>query len=216
VSRTYPFARSFNLLFQSRFGSTVYGRIQEILDTVLPVQVVGTDYSDVERPCWGIATSRAGIANRYSTSTITSAVDIAIEGVGLELFDPNYAVQGLNRGGPFYFLTPPSTWIPWANTPGAGPTTWYAGIRPRVEFDPGRTIVITGCQSTAPPFWGAEIYGGISSWVTDPFLFAQAFPQQNWHHWDPPLILPATMFLTACSGFVESDIWVSWRYREIG
>jgi len=223
VSREIPFARSFYQVIRSRYAANVYGHLRSLLDTVVPVQQVGhADYSDIERPQWGIASSQGLHVNRFTTSSITSAVDIAIEAVGIEMFD---ATLGHPLTGPALLLTPPSSWVPWANTPAPGPVAWTAGIRPQLDFDLGRSTVITGNVTAAPPFWGAEIYSDIETghlvWV-DPLAGYTTYFQYNyyqcniWHRFLPSLILPTPLFLTVCTPVRNADLWVSWRYREIG
>jgi hypothetical protein len=221
VARELPFARSFSNVLRSRYGASVYGHLRNILDAVIPVQVVGhNDYSDIERPCWGIASQHVLHINRYTTSSITSAVDIAIEAIGFEMLN---ATAGAIQTGPALVLTPPSSWVPWANTPGIGALSFTPGILPQVDFDPGRTIAIAGNVTAAPPYWGAEIYNDIAvghlAWVEFPALVFKEYNYyqcDNWHYFRPPLILPSPLFLTVCTPTKNTDLWVSWRYREIG
>lgn len=222
MARELGIAKTFRRMLRSRFRSDVYGDIRGLLDTILPVQVVGQDYHDTERPQWGITTAFAAHAARYCTSSITSAVDISIEAVSVEGYLP---LVGNPRPwpGPFLLLTPPTTWIPWIDA--APPTYHEPGIRPRTVHDPGQTIAIAGQQNNAAPYWGAEIHSDINAshlvWV-DPLTgyttnFQYNYYQGNtWHRFLPSLILPAGMFLTAVASRVGCDFFVSWRYREIG
>ena len=87
MAKELPYPRSFLRTLRRRLGTDVYGNIRGFLDTVLPVQVVGSkDFADEERPRWGIASASPHLANpRYCTSSITSIVDIAIEEIAFEM-----------------------------------------------------------------------------------------------------------------------------------
>lgn len=220
MAREIPFARSFRQLLLKRYGASVYGHLKSVLETVVPVQQVGhQDFSDLERPCWGIATYQALHTNRYSTSSITSSADIAIEGIGIEADQPPTGIQpGIRQPDylPVLALTPPSTWVPWANTPAPGPVAWFPGIRPQIDFDPGRTVAITGNVIAAPPFWGLEMICNSSQHYNSTFSIPRYFPNQTWYAFNPPLILPTPLFLTVTSSHDDCNLSVSWRYREIG
>ena len=41
MAREIPFARAFSKVLLGRYGASVYGHLRSILDTVLPVQIVG-------------------------------------------------------------------------------------------------------------------------------------------------------------------------------
>jgi hypothetical protein len=207
VAKEIPFARTFVQSLRSRFQAWQYGYFRSILDSVIPTVQVGRDFSDIERPQWGIYSyaSRGGVG-LYVSSTITSAVDIAIEGLHWSSW---YRSSGnVAQDQPLVVLNPPVSWIPFA----LNPVSWFPGIRPRIEFDPGRTVVITGDNANIPPYWGLALNPNVFELSFAPAYFAA----NNWHVFNPPLILPATMFLTCSIPSNLVDLEVSWRYREIG
>ncbi|GAI64447.1 unnamed protein product [marine sediment metagenome] len=218
MARSLGISKTFRQLLRSRYHSQVYGDFRGILDTIIPVQSVGTGFSDIERIAWGIATFQLLHINRYSTSSITSAVDIAIEGIGYEADQPPIFPYANRRplNGPMVVLTPPGVWVPWANTPAPGAIAWIPGVKPTLRFDNSQTIAITGNVTAPPPFWGLELMANSITYYDTALTAPIHQASQSWHTFHPPMILPAGMFLTVCTPINDSSLWISWRYREIG
>lgn len=184
---------------RSRWRNTQWFELRSIWEGLLPVARLGhVDFSDTERPCWGIA-SQARVPLEYASASLTSAADVAVEAIGFNAFGST----GTPLDGVFVLFTPNAGYIPFLN----GPLFWTAGLRPRIEFDTGRSAVITGGN---PAITGLE---GL-------YLFAprenNTWAGLNWHYFDPPLILPATMFLTLQCQAVSYAIITTFQYREIG
>lgn len=210
MARELPFGRAFLQVLRTRFGTDVYGHIQSILNAVVPVQILGhQDFSDEERPRWGISSYAQHLANpRYTTSSITAAVDIAIEEIVFEMRWTVGLIGNPVGNHPVILLTPPATWIPFDQ----GATAWLPGIKPDVRFGNSRTIVITGRNALPPPFYGAFYYqnlerkGGV----------AEEYATLTRVTFNPPFILPTPLYLTVSTVQTDIDLWVSWSYREIG
>lgn len=185
---------------KSRWRNTQWFELRSIWEGLLPVARLGhVDFSDTERPQWGITCQADGANFRYASASITSAADIAIEQVSFNVF----TAAGIPFDSPVTGFTPDAGYVPFAENAIA----WWAGIRPRIQFDTGRTVVVTGRN--------AAVYG-------NPGLFAfssrspHAASIQQVLYFDPPLILPATMFFTLQEQISAQALIASFRYREIG
>ena len=212
MAKELPVGRSFRRLQLGRFASTVYGQIKSVLDTVVPVQLVGShDFSDNERPAFCISTftDHPGPALRYCTASITSATDIAIEGFGWEQVSK---ATGLHSTSPIVVLTPPATYVPFQ----AGATYWFPGIIPSINPDGsyryGRTVVVTGRTPNVAPYYGLELNANVAHDGAGIFFTAA---QLTWYTFSPPLILPTPLYLTITTTQTNEYLWTSWRYREI-
>lgn len=203
MARPIAIAQSFRQLLASRFKNTVYGDFRTISDTIVPVQIVGSDFSDVERPAWGITGSTGPFVGEYPSASLTSAQDVAVEAITWQILD----VFGY-WAGPILVLTPPSSYVPFLNNG----QEWSAGLRMRLAFDAGRSRLFTGSNPNLPPFWGLRLFGH-STWNVPA---ATVQPEMSWHRFNPPMILPATMFLTVFCSVKASHLTVSLLYREIG
>lgn len=202
MAREIAISRAFRKALQTRFRNTIYGDLKGLLDTILPVQILGTDYSDQERPAWCITGSQGALVGQYSTASLTSAVDVALESISWRSLDPGTG----SAFAQLHILTPPDTWVPFL----FNGVIWTAGVRPRTEFDSGQTVIVTGTNPAPPPYTGfilrpsRTLAGGILMTGPTDYNFL------------PPLILPATLYLTFVPSIPADDLIVSVRYREVG
>ncbi len=184
---------------ESRWRNTQWFELRSVYEGLVPVQVLGhRDFSDVERPSWSISCQSAHNGG-YSACAITSASDIAIEAIGYNTF----SLGGVPADVPVIIFTPPLAFVPFELLP----AIWTAGIRPRVEFDTGRTVVITGGNLNLSPIVGWYLFSRRN---------VNAASVEQIYYFDPPLILPKTMFLALQAQIWNRALISSFRYREIG
>lgn len=198
-----PIAKTFTGMLRSRFRNTIYGYLRSLWDTVLPVQLVGhQDFSDAERAAWHIFSYSVNQINQYASASISSRVDIAIEAINFMASHWN----GTPEAHAVYLYTPVASYVPWG---GAAPVVyWIPGVRPRIEFDLGHTFVTTGTQGPG--------FSPVSGWLHMATLSVGNNTGNSVLTFNPPFILPATMYLTAQVATPDKRLYVSWRYREIG
>lgn len=209
MARELPIVSQFNEMLRSSMGYNVAGWVRTLWDSIVPSKpILPPEFSDRSRPAWGIQSVSywtIGFAH-YQSCSITSAVDIAIEEFSVAIYKKTATVGW--RFEPYIVYTPDASYIPFLNAT----AYWIPWIRPRITFDTGNTIVVTGHN---PLVYGvAGLYGYSSG--TNPT--GSGYPFFVSHKFDPPLILPATMFLTVQTASVANaiDLYVNWRYREIG
>lgn len=217
--------------------------LESVYGGVVPTMSVGRDFFDRERPLWhafGQAPITVGgsliSTDGFTTVSLTSEeVDLAIYSVDAHVtrlvdaqfssfpgpnttWIPRFMPQPNVRIG---LLTPPASWVPFQF---AG-VIQLAGVKPRLTFDAGRAVLIGGYNVDKPPFAGSvRIQPG--PWLFNLSVYGVAPSVHSLNagnagpvwRFDPPLILPAGMFLTVVNyefhanlNFLEANF----AYREL-
>ena len=189
--------------------------VRELLDTMIPVRPVGPmEFDDFSQPLWACTGQTQVGLGRFSSAALVSDFDLVVSRISLIAFDAasNVSNANITLGVPpaFYdlFEFPDLSFLP--------------GLRPTVERFNAFTTAVTTSQNTLPMPLSAEL--GWTSSLIDVNTFivltipiAQSTRQQTTFavDFDPPLILPAGLFLVTQPGFVDVGIRVTYWYREM-
>lgn len=196
-------ATSFQDAMEVGFKNTWRGHLRSIWNAIVPVQSVGHRlFSNVERPSWGLCVQVPWNAVAgYACAGITSRLDIAIEGLSFNVF----SAAGVPVSSTVTCFTPPAAYNPWL----VDVLTWSPWIRPTLRFSSSNTLGISGRNNVGvSPYVGWQFYSDLST---------GNYARHRWINFDPPIILPATMFLALQNpAAVNYTMTVNFRYREIG
>ena len=197
MPRNHAIQASFQRAFR-RLG-VFRGSIRETVDTVVPVQLMGRDHDDTSRPLWSIQTQAGPRAGEFPSTSITSAFDIEIQEIDYETLTAGALPSHVQT----LIATPPAFYIPFLTLDSIFSTT----VRPRIAFDIGQTLVFAGTNPARLPFFSLLEFGDRLRLVNLPLRRRVVF--------DPPLILPATMFLVLQGNLLGGIIQTTWWYREL-
>ena len=187
-----PIGEAFSLAL-TRLGA-VRAIMRGIHDEIIPVAVVRDEYSDRARPLWHLQAQSIGAVGQLVSTSLTSAFDVAVYAISIG----GFSLAGAPLATPVGIFTPPASYTPFA----INPITWFPGVRPRVGFDVGNTVAISGRNAAPTPILGWQ-------GQTGPETF-------RWVNYKSPLILPATMFLTVQILFTGQTLVTNYIYREVG
>ena len=207
-----------------RLGAAATGRIAKFWDTILPVQVVGRSFSNTSQPLFGLRAFGGGQTGNLVSVSWSSALDFEIQQISANILNLGAPATTPIAIVPMAFLTPASSYLPFATAPiftdgGApaiGPVLFEAQVRPTETFSAGSTFAIVGGNPVAPPTYGPrldQLYRNATEFQTG--------PPTVYYYFDPPLVIPQFTFLTlqatnvqqAAPGQwgIDTSIW----YREL-
>ncbi len=190
--------------------------IRELLDTLIPTKSIGPiEFDDFSQPLWGITAETNINVGRYSTCSLVSDFDLSIQKIGVIAFDATPTVANTNL-----LLGVPTSAYNLFEFPDLA---FSPALRPSVKrFDSFSTTAVT-TTNTAPLDLGCELGWTSSRIDNNTFIIAAGVPivqstrQQTTQEFtfDPPLILPAGLFLSLQPGFQEIGTRVTWWVREM-
>lgn len=213
-------ARQFRAML-GRLGNPRRGGPSDIADHLVATKSVGpVEFEDFGEPLWGITGQTLATAGRFSTLSLLSDFDLAIQRVNGHIFETGFGPINANVN----IGVPPSTYDLF-EFPGAA---FAPGLRPSIDRFNAFSTTLVSSQSVGIQPLGMELFTNSTGIDIDNFglylnvpnglfPYAQSNRQTTGHevYFDPPLWLPSGIFLTFQPGAQDVGIRMSVEYREM-